>query len=144
MQNMPDPPIVVWEVCAIGLWQPVTLLAWKKGNRPTDHPFHFLVWQKKEIYILGLIDISINLILFIPTGFRTPIMVDEFLELLLVFNSPIARSAICGESLVCIKEKLRTSGQIRWQCYIECIHHKVYSGCTICKVTGFEKKVSNH
>ena len=30
------------------------------------------------------------------------------------------------------------------QCYIECIHHKVYSGCTICKVTGFEKKGSNH
>ena len=30
-------------------------------------------------------------------------------------------------------------------CYIECIHHhKVYSGCTICKVTGFEMKGSNH
>ena len=26
------------------------------------------------------------------------------------------------------------------QCYIECIHHKEYSGCTIGKVTGFEKK----
>ena len=26
---------------------------------------------------------------------------------------------------------------------LECIHHKVYSGCTICNVTGFEKKWSN-
>ena len=36
------------------------------------------------------------------------------------------------------QEKPQTGGQ----CYsvIECIHHKVYSGCTICNVTGFEKK----
>ena len=46
--------------------------------------------------------------------------------------SPIARSAICGESLVYINLELAAK-------YVT-----VYSGCTICKVTCFEKKESNH
>ena len=36
------------------------------------------------------------------------------------------------------QEKPRTGCQIWDKCYIECIHHNVYSGCTIGKVTGFK------
>ena len=43
-----------------------------------------------------------------------------------ISQPPIARSAICRESLVCIKLVAKYVTVL-----IECIHHKVYSGCTI-------------